>query len=243
VIGKSSPETAPVFIEKAKACHSNITFAEPSFPVINYNYQEGMLHINYQNGDEQIHISSVLAGLYQIENIATVLTAVKQLNAINIPISDAATIEGIKEVKKNTGFLGRWEIIRQNPLIICDVAHNEAGLKAIFDQLKSIPHAHLHFVYGMVKDKDIEKALQLLPREATYYFTQPQLPRALDYLSLHEYATNKGLQGNAYPNIAEACAAALVRQKPDNILLISGSIFVVAEALEYFQNMKMYQTN
>ena len=137
-------------------------------------------------------------------------------------------------MKKQTGLLGRWEIISESPLVICDVAHNEAGLKAVFEQVHSIPHKKLRIVYGMVKDKDIEKALALLPKEAEYYFTQPQLPRALDYQSLFDLSIERDLKGQAFPDIAMACKQALAGTSEDDIVLVAGSIFVVAEALEYF---------
>ena len=236
VIGQTRPETENVFIQKAAENHSPLIFAEKTYTPIEHSYQHGLLNIVYSKINEsgQVNIVSPLAGNYQLENIATILSSVDVLKTQGINISAEQTIEGIKDVKKQTGLLGRWEVISESPLIICDVAHNEAGLRAVFDQINSIPHDKLHFVYGMVKDKDVEKALSLLPKDAIFYFSQPQLPRALEYETLYELARQKGLKGSSYPTIAEACAAAQPAQGQNDILLVAGSIFVVAEALEHF---------
>ena len=236
VIGQARPETENVFIQKAAETNSPLIFAEKTYTPIEHSYQHGLLNIVYSKLNEsgQVNIVSPLAGNYQLENIATILSSVDVLKTQGINISAEQTIQGILDVKKQTGLLGRWEVISESPLIICDVAHNEAGLRAVFEQINSIPHDKLHFVYGMVKDKDVEKALSLLPKDAVFYFTQPQLPRALEYKTLHELASQKGLNGNSYPTIAEACAAAQSAQGQNDILLVAGSIFVVAEALEYF---------
>jgi dihydrofolate synthase / folylpolyglutamate synthase len=190
-----------------------------------------MFEIIKQN--KHFHILSPLSGNYQLENISTVLNAVQILDQKGFTISDANITEGIKSVKLETGLLGRWEIIKLDPLTICDVAHNEAGLKAVFEQINSIPHKNLRIIYGMVKDKDIEKALNLLPNSATYYFSQPKLPRALDADSLYIAAQEKGLKGQKFESIKQAYKQAQNDADADDIVLVAGSIFVVAEVLAF----------
>jgi dihydrofolate synthase/folylpolyglutamate synthase len=240
VIGNAQASIKSIFNSKALEMGSKIRYAEETFRVSSSTYKNGSLEILYANANtgNEIIIDSVLGGKYQLENIATVLAAIAELNQIGLKLSSSKVKEGIKDVKKQTGFLGRWEIISNNPLVICDVAHNEAGLRSVFEQIKTIPHDKLRLVYGMVKDKDIEKALSLLPSNAIFYFTQPDIPRALDVVVLAEKASENGLKGKHFSKISEACKVAIAEAKAEDIVLVAGSIFVVAEALAYFKGQK-----
>jgi len=234
VIGKHQKETDPVFEKAAKRQKSNLFFAKDYYKLENYKVTDGFLHVEFIKKDTRnpIKISSPLAGIYQLENLATILESVDLLNDSGFKISKENILSGIKNVKSNTGLRGRWEILKANPLVICDVAHNEAGLTAVFDQVNSMPHQKLHIVFGMVKDKDINKAISLLPKEAIYYFSQPNLPRALDVQDLFDHAVKSGLYGSTYSTVPEAYKAALSKAKSNDIVLIVGSIFVAAEILE-----------
>jgi len=233
VIGKHQKETDPVFEKTAKKQKSNLYFAQDYYKLENYKVTDGFLHVEYIKKDTQnpIKMSSPLAGIYQLENLATILESVDLLNDSGFKISKENILSGIKNVKSNTGLRGRWEILKTNPLVICDVAHNEAGLTAVFEQVNSTPHQRLHIVFGMVKDKDINKAISLLPKEAIYYFSQPNLPRALDVQELYDHAVKSGLFGSTYSTVPEAYKAALSKAKSNDIVLIVGSIFVAAEIL------------
>lgn len=235
VIGKTQEETKMVFEQKVKETGSEIVFADENTKVSNPQYEHGFLRAAFEilKQNKTYHILSPLAGNYQLENISTVLHAIQMLNKNGFNISDANITEGIKSVKLETGLLGRWEIIKLDPLTICDVAHNEAGLKAVFEQINSIPHKNLRIIYGMVKDKDINKALGLLPPSANYYFSQPDLPRALDVNSLFVAAEEKGLKGRKFESIKIAYEQAQKDAHADDIVLVAGSIFVVAEVLAF----------
>lgn len=236
VIGKTQEEIKNIFIDKAKETNSPIVFADQIFNFKEETYNSGKLNALFSNrlSGELIEIDSPLAGNYQLENIGTVLSAISLLNTLGVGVESVAIKHGITKVKSQTGLLGRWEVVSDKPQTICDVAHNEAGLKIVFEQIKSLKYNKLRIVYGMVKDKDIEKALNLLPKNAVYYLSQPQLPRALDVKTLSMFALNIGLVNNQYDKISQACFAAQSDAEENDLILIVGSIFVVAEALEYF---------
>jgi dihydrofolate synthase/folylpolyglutamate synthase len=132
---------------------------------------------------------------------------------------------------ENTGLQGRWQIIGANPRIICDTGHNEGGLREVAAQISQVPFKTLHFVIGMVNDKDISGVLGLLPKDAIYYFTKASIPRALDEKLLMKMAAFFKLQGNAFPTVAGALAAARQNANADDLIFVGGSTFVVAEVL------------
>jgi len=233
VIGKQDPETNPVFSQKAKEMHSILYHADTNTSYKKDHGSDGTLKAEFmmKRSGSVYHIVSPLSGNYQFENIATVLQSIEILNDKGFNASKENIKEGIKNVKANTGLRGRWEILGTKPLIICDVAHNEAGLEAVFDQVSMIKHGKLRIVYGMVKDKDVEKALDALLKKATYYFSQPNLPRALGVKELQKLATKAGLKGTSFPTVKEAYQKAVEDAAPNDIVLVIGSVFVVAEVL------------
>ncbi len=233
VIGKSDPETNPVFSQKAKEMHSIIFYADANIICKNPHLENGLLKAGFINkrSESVYHILSPLSGQYQLENITTVLQSVEVLNNNGFSINKEQIKTGINKVKENTGLMGRWEILGNKPLVVCDVAHNEAGLEIVFDQASTIPHKKLRIVYGMVKDKDIAKAIAILPRNAIYYFTQPDLPRALDVNELFTLAKDAGLKGATFNSVKEAYSQATTEANADDMVLIVGSIFVAAEVL------------
>jgi dihydrofolate synthase/folylpolyglutamate synthase len=233
LIGKKQPETEEVFRRKAASVDAVIYFAEDHFKLLEHHIADAELTATYLNTDTHtsVSIQSPLSGEYQLENLATVLQATEILRKQGLPLSEKTVAAGIKQVKKLTGLRGRWEILGTKPLIICDVAHNEAGLKAVFSQVDSIPHERLHLVYGMVKDKDISKALLRLPEKAVYYFCRPDIPRGLEVEELQEMAAERGLRGQPYQSVAEAFRAACKAAHEKDIVLVAGSIFVAAEVL------------
>ncbi|HNM24922.1 MAG TPA: cyanophycin synthetase, partial [Saprospiraceae bacterium] len=130
-----------------------------------------------------------------------------------------------------TRFMGRWQVIGSHPTILCDSAHNEAGLRAAFKAVAEIPHNRLHIVTGFVNDKDVEKVLPLFPAGARYYFAKANIPRGLDAAILREKAASFGLQGRAYRSVRHALRAARIAAQADDLIMVTGSIFVVAEVL------------
>jgi dihydrofolate synthase/folylpolyglutamate synthase len=178
------------------------------------------------------HYSSPLLGQYQQKNIATVIASIPPLIKQGFKIDKQSLKKGIRNVIINTGLRGRWEILSKNPYMICDVAHNAAGISYVVKQLKRTPHKQLHFVLGLVNDKDITEILRILPSKNTlYYFTQAQISRALNANELKSAANRAGLTGNSYSSVKKAVNAAKRNYHKGDLIFIGGSFFIVAEAL------------
>jgi len=234
VIGQKHPETEPVFEQKAKELNSPILFADDYYS-IDYSMQTAHFEQVFQVYKDDIltyqNLTTALAGWYQRKNAKTVLTAIDQLNEQNWHISTEHIYNGFKNVVKNTGLMGRWQILGTNPLIICDTGHNEDGITQIVAQLKETPYKKLHFVIGMVNDKEIDNVLKLLPTDAFYYFTQASIPRALDVAILAQKAKLFNLNGLQFTSVQEAFEAAKKNAAINDLIFIGGSNFVVAEVL------------
>ena len=177
-----------------------------------------------------------LRGPFQAKNIATALTTLTVLKQ-NSPFFKTKSLEtciqnGFKDLQTLTAYKGRWQIIGQNPLTICDSAHNEGGLRILFDEIKRMEYGHLHFVYGTVADKELEKVFPLFPLEATYYFAKANIPRGMDAKKLKKTANSKGLKGRAYTSVRNALKAAKRKAAPNDLIFVGGSIFVVAEVIQ-----------
>ena len=177
------------------------------------------------------NIECGLKGSYQKKNIPTVILASEILHQLGFEINAHSVTKGLRDVVKLTGLRGRWEVLSKKPFIVADIAHNEAGIKEVFYQVKTIPHKNLHIVFGTVNDKDIHKILSLLPKEAIYYFCKADIPRALDTSILVSAAVEYGLKGQTYLNVEEALDSAKKTASGNDFILITGSAFVVAEAL------------
>ncbi len=213
VIGESNPETDFVFRNKAQETASDIYFADSN--------------IRYYNTE----IETDLKGHYQHKNAVTVMQAVEVLQSLGIQIDVYKTARALMNVRKLTGFRGRWEILGRQPLVIADTGHNAHGLALVMEQLKSEKYKHLHIVFGMVKDKDRKPVLELLPPDATYYFCSPALLRGLDPEVLKEDCAALGLQGKVFKGVSAAFEAAKREADKDDLIFIGGSTFVVAEVL------------
>ncbi|WP_300600015.1 folylpolyglutamate synthase/dihydrofolate synthase family protein [Niabella sp.] len=231
VIGETHPETAPVFIKKAAEEQAPIYFADQVFHPESWYYQDDALVAEVSKPDSVDHLryQLELSGAYQVKNLLTVLETCRQLRQMNIALDEAAIAKGIAHTKKLSGLHGRWETIHKNPKIILDVAHNEDGMRQVLNQLELTPYRKLHLVLGMVKDKDIDKVLSLLPVAALYYFTQANLPRALPAGELAEKAVALQLKGSIWPDVNAALDAAKAQAHADDLILVCGSIFLVGE--------------
>lgn len=229
VIGESHPETAAVFTEKAAEKNASIVFADKLFRPQTIQSSPVELNVEYATEDGTSFFSTDLPGRYQAKNMATVLAAASILQKQFTALNNEYLRKGLLQVKENTGLMGRWEVLRENPLFVLDVGHNEDGIRQILEQLEHQQYEKLHIVIGMVKDKDIEKVLSLLPPNATYYFTNASIPRALPVEELKEKAGKYGLQGSISPVVDDAVQAALAAATADDMVLVCGSVFVVGE--------------
>lgn len=215
VIGETTPETRPIFEQKAHDIGvSDLHFAEDE------NHTSDYPNLEFE-----------LKGLYQEKNRRTLLTALPLLKAKGYKLTEEAIRSGFAHVVELTGLRGRWQCLQKHPTLICDTGHNIGGITYIVEQLKQQSCRRLHIVFGMVNDKDIRGVLSLLPQEADYYFTQASVQRALPSDELARLATEIGLKGCAYPNVLTAVQEAQKRSLPEDFIFVGGSTFVVADLL------------
>jgi dihydrofolate synthase/folylpolyglutamate synthase len=213
VIGETVPETKPVFLQKAMEQNAEIYFAEND---INPHSLGGTFDLN---------------GDYQVKNRNTVFKSLEILSQLGFVINSNKTLEALQNVKSLTGFRGRWDVLSQEPKIIADTGHNIDGIKFIINQLKSETYYQLHMVIGMVKDKDRTAILNLLPKEAKYYFCCPNIPRGLESQLLEQEAKELGLNGHSYSSVEAALNSAKNKAQNTDLIFIGGSTFVVAEII------------
>ncbi len=222
VVGETQPETKPVFDSVAASHFAPISYADQHYVV-----------------EDIERYTTELTGEYQKKNIATVLEAVEVLRMNGIfEISPMALKKGLQHVVTNTHLQGRWQTIGNDPLTICETAHNEPGIRAMIGKLSTMQFRHLHLIYGCVNDKDYIHILKLLTTKLStldsqfsIYFTQPSVPRALPVESLVDAAATIGITGTKYNNVKEAISAARNAAAPSDLVLVTGSIFLVADAL------------
>lgn len=231
IIGEYQEEVKQVFIDKAKEQNAELIFATNQWHYKDSKIVNGKREIEIYDKEKGLNLALDLTGTYQIKNIKTVLSTVNQLKKKGFEIDDAVLISALSQVKKLTGLMGRWQTLAENPLVICDTGHNEDGIKEVLNNINLTKFDHLHFVIGMVKDKDISKILSFLPTDATYYFCAPKLERAKPADQLKEEASKFNLKGLAYADVETAIKAAKEIAKPNDFIFIGGSTFVVAEAL------------
>ena len=236
VIGESQEDIQHVFIEKAREEQSEIVFADAEFTAgksSTWEADTGKMCIDiFRNNTIYLSkIESPLGGNYQKKNIVTVCAACEVLASRIGPVSADDIRIGILKVIRNTCFAGRWQIISRLPLTICDTGHNEAGLKEVVDQISKTPHENLHFVFGLVNDKEIDNILQMLPKDATYYFCKADIPRGLNSNELRIKAHGYGLTGESFDSVKKALKAAQECAGVNDLVFIGGSTFVVAEVI------------
>ena len=175
-----------------------------------------------------------LIGNYQVKNMLTALQAILIFDNIKkTPKKERLTsiAQGFSTVKSLTNFIGRWELLGQNPTILCDSAHNEAGLKLAMQEVAEMSFNKLHIVMGVVNDKDVSKVFKFFPKEATYYFAKPDIPRGLDATTLKEKAAEFGVEGTVFKSVNEALSAAKKAADKQDLIYVGGSTFVVAEVI------------
>ena len=228
IVSESDISYNSVFQNKATEMQSDLYFADRNFRCLSVNFNSGLQTFNFTAYPD---LQTDLPGNYQKKNITGVLMTLEILKQKGWKLNNNYIYKGLRRVKTNTGLRGRWEVMGEKPMIICDTAHNEGGLQYVINQLQSTPHEKLHIVFGMVSDKDIAGILKLLPRKAIYYFTAPDIPRKLEAITLKQEAKALGLSGKSFLSVKEAVNKALDDSLPNDLIFIGGSTFVVADYL------------
>ncbi|MBR5146919.1 MAG: bifunctional folylpolyglutamate synthase/dihydrofolate synthase [Bacteroidales bacterium] len=233
VIGETQEGSKDVFIETAKEKNSPIFFADKIMEC----RKDDTYSIEYQKFDiyknNELYLKDLkypLLGNYQKKNLATVICALDILKD-SFKIEETHIVNGLTNVVKNTSLMGRWQVINRNPLAIADTGHNVAGINEVNRQLAETKYNKLHFVLSVVNDKDIDGILQLLPKEAEYYFCKADIPRGLSADILAEKAINCGLQGKVYESVRQAYSTALSNAQEGDLVFVGGSNFTVAEVV------------
>jgi len=230
VISEKQREVEGVFIEIAAEHNAPIFFATDDYTVKWQTGQHTPLMDAWRRGVKFIeNVSLPLQGYYQQQNVAGVLKAIELLNDAGFSMNHDTILTGLTNVITNTHLKGRWQKLGERPLMICDTGHNIDGIRQLVRQILDQSFDKLHMVIGMVKDKDITKILDLLPKDASYYFCQADLPRALDAELLAEQARKVGLIGTVVRNVNEAIRTARSKASDADLMFIGGSTFVVAE--------------
>ncbi len=231
VIGELLPETEPVFIKTADEKASPLLPAQQNYYVSDFEYEPQKLTITVAETktDNRETYESDLSGIYQTKNIITVLEAVRYLQSVGYHISSPQIKEALHQVKKMTGLRGRWEIIREKPVVIVDVAHNADGMKQVAEQLELSTYQSLYLIIGMVKDKDVAGALRHLPKTANFYFTKPQTPRALPESDMAAIAAGIGLHGKIFADVNAALQNVLTHANSEDLIVVCGSVFLIGE--------------
>jgi len=239
VIGALDPATKKVFEDKANQENAAIYFAENfiEFKSFQNNWQNALFEFN----QPLIHLLDAplfpknftiecdLPAKYQAKNLKAVLVATQLLSTMGWKLTAGKVMKALSQIKKNNGLMGRWECIQDSPRVILDVAHNEHGVHALLEQLASLQYPQLHIVTGMVKDKDVQAVLKLLPKNALYYFTQSHIPRALPVNELADQSAVIGLNGHSYEDVNLALKDAIKNANHNDLILVIGSVFLVAE--------------
>lgn len=236
VVGEALPDTRPVFENKAQSLKAPLYFAEESNEIQSVQFQEqgGILYETAHYGK----ILGALSGACQTKNTNTILCAVGRMKEAGFSIPDEAVKKGFTQVCETTGLMGRWQKLQIAPLVICDTGHNIAGIQYVVKQLKQMARP-LRIVLGMVNDKDISGVLAMMPKEATYYFCQANVKRALPHDEIKKMAESYQLLGNSYHSVSDAYTAALEQAESEDCIFIGGSSFIVADLLAYLPKRKM----
>lgn len=239
VVSEYDPETQAVFWKRAEECGSQLLFGSDLFVVNNFGVSEKGREISVETLTENsLALTLGLLGTYQLKNIAGVLGVLNVLTGLyshsgssfeKLRISPDAVEDGLANVVGLTGLKGRWQFLQRNPTVICDTGHNEPGIRNVMESLQTVTYQQLHVVVGFVNDKDLSRVIRLFPKEARYYFCQPDIPRALDADVLAEEFRLHGLVGETVKEVNLALETALSRAQPEDCILVTGSTYVVAE--------------
>ena len=231
IIGEANEETRPVFQSKANEVNSVIVFAEDNAIVTSSSpMADGGRRYNLSNNSTLI---GELSGDYQERNMNTILCACNILKQMNIIKNDDVIAKGLANICKNTGLLGRWQTIQNNPTVVCDTGHNVGGWNYLAPQIKRQQCNQLRIVFGMVDDKDINSVMYLLPKNAIYYWTQAESKRAIKAERVAEIAIKYDLRGEIFDNVEVAYTKALQDSNKDDFVFVGGSSYIVADLLTF----------
>ncbi len=241
IVGEYQSEVADIFIAKAKQENAPVSFASKEWDVLKSevgSHESKVIneYLDFKISKKDSRLKTLdlrldLPGTYQLKNVKAVLSTVEELRAQGYVITDDHIQTALRQVKKLTGLHGRWEVLNHHPLTICDTGHNPEGITEVLKNIEGIPYHQLHFVMGVVNDKDISKILAMLPKNAIYYFCKPDIPRGLDAESLKQKAESFGLNGNTYSTVKSAFQTAQQSAGADDLVFVGGSTFVVAEII------------
>jgi dihydrofolate synthase/folylpolyglutamate synthase len=231
VVGERDGATAAVFEKVAAEKKAPLFFASDAYSITQYKVEADALQVELHDKAHGVLKKFVLdlPGIYQTHNLLTVLQATEILKKGGYRLNDEDIAQALQQTKKHTGLKGRWDVVRRRPTVVLDVAHNEAGIAQMVAHLRHLKYETLHLVIGLVKDKDIDQVLRLLPPSATFYFTHAPIPRALDGSILQQKAAQHHLSGGVYADVNAALQHALLQATENDLILVCGSIFLVAE--------------
>jgi len=236
VIGEWQPEVSEVFERIASEKRSPLVYASHEWRVKSQGTDEDYqyLEVARQHVSDGIRYALDLRGGYQAKNLPAVLTAVEVLRSKGFSLEEIQVGQALKQVQRATGLMGRWQTLSTAPLVICDTGHNVDGWHEVLTNIAATRHDKLHMVLGVMRDKDLEKMLPLLPKDACYYFCEVAMPRALPAEELRVAAAEKGLNGKAWGSVPDAIEVARRQAAVDDLIFIGGSTFIVADALLAF---------
>ena len=236
VVGRKQEESMPVFSQISSMMEAPIYYADDLVQCVAQRHPDGKQNICmhydlYVHGKRQL-VELDLLGLYQRENVVTAVAALEVYKKYgSLALADDNILHGLRHAAKSSGLAGRWQQIGEQPFIVCDTAHNADGIQIVMQQLRETPHERTHIVFGMVDDKDADQVLSLLPKDASYYFCRPDVPRGLSADILQDKARHYGLQGKVFSRVRNALAEAKNNASPCDLIFVGGSTFVVAEVL------------
>jgi len=238
LIGEQDDETERVFFERALQKSSILYSAQALWDIVRVKQDQHFQYLKavHKARREIYDLQTDLLGTYQLNNIKTVLAATEILIANQgLHLSVAKAIQALSKVKSLTGLRGRWDILNHQPFIVADVAHNPAGISEVMQQWKTVKATNKYIVIGFVKDKDVKEALSFFPKNSRYFFTNANVPRALHGKELAAIAKETGLEGSIATSVAEAVRTAQAEMQAEDALLITGSFFIVGEAIEFLK--------
>ncbi len=236
IIGETDDETEKIFFETGLRTGSVLYRADELWDMVRTDTEKPELQrykAVHKGSLKIMELHTDLLGSYQQHNIKTVLTATELLGALGWKLSLERAMDALEQIKALTGLRGRWDVWQTAPFIAADVAHNPAGLREVLSQWNAVPAVRKHVIIGFVKDKDVPAALALFPKDNIYYCTNAAIPRALPAEELLTLASGEGLEAAAFSGVAEALDAAKAAMAPEDALLITGSFFVVGEAMVF----------
>ena len=231
LVGEHQENTDHVFKATAKIKQADLLFAEDAVKLDVIKSELDNIHFVLSEPTKWSgNYSLGIGGPFQVKNLITTIACIDQIHEI-FSITKQHLAIGLSDLKEITNFKGRWEVLHYHPLVISDSGHNEAGIRQVVDQLKKLPGNSLKIVLGFVKDKSLDTILPLFPKDATYYFCTPDIPRGLNTLELKSRASVFGLEGTCHPSVQDALQRAKSESTSEDVIFIGGSSFVVSEAI------------